>query len=89
MPIEEGEVKLYFKIIDEKLDGIHNRLDTLNSKVNTNSTAIAVLDALRKQEQQENQATAKNQGAIWGSLGAGVLLMLDVAYKYFSGAGPK
>ncbi len=96
MPIEEGEVKLYFRVIDEKLDGINQRLDILNGKTNSNSTRIAILDALREQDRQNAEqiaqtaqnvahTTARNSGALWGSLGGTVLVVAGLVYRWVTG----
>jgi hypothetical protein len=60
----------------------------LNSKTNLNTTAIAVLEALRRQDQAETEAAARkarNSGALLGSVGGTALVILGVVYKWVTG----
>lgn len=59
------------KQVSEGFEGVHDRLDALNGKVNRHETEIAVLTRSQPTPPQ-NESTMKGKIA-WGGLGAGIV----------------
>lgn len=77
MPLEREDIEIYFDTLNDKVDGINNRLDRLNGRTLENTVDIAVLQS----QQEQSKTSARNQAAGWGAT-AGTILGTVVLTVY-------
>lgn len=75
------------KQVSEGFDGINDRLDSLNGKVNRHETAIAVLTA--KAESPPEAPSVRGSAMKWSAIGGGVIATIIETVKALwpNGAG--
>ena len=80
MPIEREDFENYINLLRDDIQrvetGINSRLDMLNGKTNQNTVDIAIHRTQLDNIKAESQKSARNHGALWGTLGSiGVALI--------------
>jgi hypothetical protein len=74
------------KAVDDGFDQVNKRLDTLNGKTHENVADIAVLKALRAQEEKAEDTTPsrRKEVTITSAIAAGVVGAIEIAKMMWS-----